>query len=408
MRTTATRLLLTIASLATAGLPAWAGDTRVETPAGPLVITTRDDEVTVAVRGGGKQIVLEDTKTGQKLTLIDGQLQQRVSDDSIVMTSQFSLKRGGKVVAEVRLDAPVATFPAASLAADREPAAPGVTYEAVTTYQYDANTKTYAPITRYIVRNTAAIPAFPPAVVSLGQSDGPKEPGDLPTADFSKYESEEALRTYATTVEATKDDAKVISVLREYLRRYPDSSTATTAQRKMGLAFWRLAREEESCGRRENASGSQAHLARRKKFLEESRAAFDSVEQTYLAQALIGHTLSDPEAQYLKQSAFWGADCDYYLGQYEQANRRYAALVIRYRDNPEELIAESQQLNCLIQLQRDTEAQTLLGHIKRRIGAVKFKTGDDLPATHNKGYWEKWFNEVTPLIRADVLPGTSF
>jgi hypothetical protein len=403
MRTDVRRLLLAAALPLCAALAAEAADIRVETPAGPLIITTRDDDVVVTVRAGGKQIEVDDAKTGQKLTLVDGKLHQKPTPDSTVVTSQFSLKRGEKVVAEVRPEAQALNLPPAV-----EPVAPGTYYEAVTTYQYDADTKTYTPITRYIARNWVAAPALVPAVGLPPQSDEPRQIADSPTADFSKFETEEALQTYANTVEATKDDAKIVAVMKEYVRRYPEGSSATLAQRKIGLAYWRLAKEEDSCGRREDGPGAQAHFALKKKYLEESRTAFSAAEQTYLARAVNGEKLSDRDFEHLKQAAFWGADCDFWLGQYDEANRRYAALAVRYRDCPEELIAESQQFNCLNHLRRSSDAEALLGLMKRRIEAVRFKEGDDLPALHKKGYWENWLVEASVQIRADVPPTTTY
>ena len=232
MRKLATPFLAAIALVSLAISPTAAAEMGVDTPSGPIIITTLDNDVAVTVREGGKQIILEDGKTGKKLVVTEGALHHTISDDLNLTASQFTLKRGDKVLVEVRK--------AATNTANIEPPRTnGNVQQAVVSYHYDAKTGTYTPVTHYFAVAPSPAMELPPAapLAPAPQENADQDSDTLPKIDLSRFDSEEALRKHANEVDRAEDYAKAIVVWNEYLRairirrRIPPSS---------GKSGWRI------------------------------------------------------------------------------------------------------------------------------------------------------------------------
>src|SRR5689334_2157099 len=119
-----TRLFAAAALALTALAAPAAGDTRVDTPSGPLAIKTHDDTVQVTVQQGGRRVLLRDTATKKEFVLDTGAFQLELGEGLKVSADQFTLKRGDKVIAEVLREAPGVTYYAQPATAPAPPCPP--------------------------------------------------------------------------------------------------------------------------------------------------------------------------------------------------------------------------------------------------------------------------------------------
>jgi serine/threonine protein kinase/Tol biopolymer transport system component len=100
-----------LVGLAVAGILAFAAIVTVVTDRGTLEIRTYDDDVRVSILKGGREVAILDTKTDNKLTLHAGQYGVKLTGgkgDLQLNTNTFTLRRGDKVIVEVRRRPPIA------------------------------------------------------------------------------------------------------------------------------------------------------------------------------------------------------------------------------------------------------------------------------------------------------------
>jgi RNA polymerase sigma factor (sigma-70 family) len=209
-----------------------------------------------------------------------------------------------------------------------------------------------------------------------------------------------ALDARADEAYAAKDYEKAISLWRELQQRYPDSPDAFSANLRLGQAYWGVARR---AGEQLTASGrhddNELSVARRHALMN-ARDSYQIIELTLIARQLTGRLTVPADEEKLKQASFWGADCDYWSARYEVAGSRYGALSIRYEGKPEEMIALSQMRLCWETLKQSERANTVVAHMRERLGAIKFDTSEGAQAHHKREFWEKMLAELERPIGA--------
>jgi hypothetical protein len=352
-----TRLITAAALVLTALVAPSAADTRVDTPSGPLTVKTHDDAVQVTVQQGGRRVLLRDTATKKEVVLDAGAFQLELGDGLKVSADQFTLKRGDKVIAEVRREAP--------------------------------------GVTDYARPATAPAPPCPPPPAAPGLPGTPEPP--LAQRDAH---SEQELYDRAEALSRSGEHEKAVAAWHELLRLDPDSPSSVYAQMRLGLGYWNIARNEDRHSRDE--ANADERRARRQDMLTRARDAFHAVEHALLSARFNGEELSAADARRLQQASFWGAETCFYLGDYEEAARRYAVLERRYAGRPEELLALSQKWHCQVSLGREDQARAAMSRLRERLTEFKDEVFDGSLETRKREFWVKW------LTAAEKAPTGSF
>ncbi|HEY1375879.1 MAG TPA: tetratricopeptide repeat protein [Gemmataceae bacterium] len=193
------------------------------------------------------------------------------------------------------------------------------------------------------------------------------------------------------------------------IAQYPDSPQAPTARRLLGLSYWTEARLKDMALHRGqpgetgylSADERRSYEAKRQEYLRKSAEQYDKAEQTLLERQRRGR-LSEAEAVSLKEVAFFGADCYWYLQRYEECIRRYGTLALRYQGRPEELIALSQVWQSYLYMRQTEKAVAVLKRIREAIDRIPSTAFDGTLPTHTRDYWEKWLKEASKPATADA------
>jgi hypothetical protein len=140
---------------------------------------------------------------------------------------------------------------------------------------------------------------------------------------------------------------------------------------------------------------------------EAMRSAYDQFRK---AEELMLSSPDAIDADVLKRTSFWSADCAFWLGEYADCAARCEKLAMRYRGKIEELEAYRDLHRCstfaaqasrdgkeldgdLTWNQRATQAHSRLKHTLARLAAEDF---DGRAETRKKAYWETWVTENAP------------
>ena len=124
-------------------------------------------------------------------------------------------------------------------------------------------------------------------------------------------------------------------------------------------------------------------------------------------------TPESADADVLKRTSFWAADCAYWLCEYADCASRLEKLAGRYRGKIEELDSyrdlhrcctfaaqasrEAKDLDADVTWsQRATQAHSRLKHALARMTDDDF---DGLAETRKKGYWHAWVADNAPRER---------
>lgn len=94
-----------LVGLAAAAVLALVAIFTVATDRGALEIRTYEEDAQVAILKGGREVEIIDTRTGKKVTLRAGRYQLKLAGekgDLELSTDTFTLRRGEKVIVEVR------------------------------------------------------------------------------------------------------------------------------------------------------------------------------------------------------------------------------------------------------------------------------------------------------------------
>jgi hypothetical protein len=144
-----------------------------------------------------------------------------------------------------------------------------------------------------------------------------------------------------------------------------------------------------------------------KTYEESMRAAYDQFRK---AEELLIASPEFADADVLRRTAFWAADCAYWLGDYTDCAARCEKLASRYRGKIEELEAYRELHRCclfaaqasrdtkdvdadLAWNQRATQAHSRLKHALARLTADDFRGTTE---TEKREYWETWVSQNTP------------
>ena len=144
-----------------------------------------------------------------------------------------------------------------------------------------------------------------------------------------------------------------------------------------------------------------------KTYEDAMRAAYDQFRK---AEELMLASPGAIDAEVLKRTSFWAADCAYWLGEYADCASRCEKLATRYRGKIEELEAYRDMHRCCIfaaQASRDakdidsdmswnqkaTQAHSRLKHTLARMPVEDF---DGRVETRKKAFWETWLSDNAP------------
>ncbi len=155
------------------------------------------------------------------------------------------------------------------------------------------------------------------------------------------------------------------------------------------------------------------HLAKADEAYREAlQAAFDEFRKA--EEALTADAI--PDADVIRKTMFWTADCAFFLGQYADAAGRFEKLAARYRDKADELealgnlyrtcafaVAAAQddktgdplvkRTNVAEWSKRGLAAHAAVKDALGRIPATELNGGSDL---RRRDYWEKWLRDNDP------------
>jgi TolA-binding protein len=244
-----------------------------------------------------------------------------------------------------------------------------------------------------------------------------------PDADLQ----EQALFTWAEAAyyrqSAVKDE------LREYLtaenrlegaiKQYPDGPAAVRARHMLGLCYWNDARLKSRALDR-GAAGSPtlspderaAYQRQKTEFLRKSAEQYEKVEELMLARERADGRLAAEEAKFLKEAGFWASDCYFWMGNYEEAVRRYGVLALRYQGRPEEMIALSQLWQSYGHMGQPEKVTALVARMQETLPKIPDTAFDGRLDTHRRDFWVNWLREITkppvpPAVPTALPRGTT-
>jgi hypothetical protein len=220
-----------------------------------------------------------------------------------------------------------------------------------------------------------------------------------PDAGLQEQATYDAARLAYARQAAVKEELRDFTTAEQRLlgaiEQYPTSLQAPAARRLLGLAYWTDARLKGEALRTPGLSEEErrTYRQRRVELLLKSAENFEKAEEQLLARQRAG-ALSPKEAQYLKETSFWGADCYYWFPRYEESIRRYGTLALRYQGLPEELIA----LNMLhLSYWNNGQSDKAMGTLKRlqeTVEKMPESAFDGSMSTHKRDYWVKLLAEI--------------
>lgn len=243
-------------------------------------------------------------------------------------------------------------------------------------------------------------------------AEGP--PGDDPAAH------EEAVYALGEALLMQKQWPLAEARLRAALQTYPASPRAARGRYQFGQVFRQRASVEArkiEAGRAEiekfTADRLKARDASRyvteqgrvedrvaqanrtyKEMLQAAYDEFRTAEELFLAAP-------DPDPVVVRKTAFWAADCAYWVGVYEDSARRYEKLAAAYRGKPEELEAlAGLHRTCTDAagepdrraewVKRGREAYQKMTEALARLPETEF---DGTTEVRKRAYWQQWVIE---------------
>src|SRR5262249_49875719 len=120
--------------------------------------------------------------------------------------------------------------------------------------------------------------------------------------------------------------------------------------------------------------------------LTKAFAEFENVEDALLKRT----ALESPDSDMLRQAGFAAAECQFYLGRYEEALKRYLALADRYKNQVEGLIALSQVWQCYRYLKQPRMATGVLDRLKETFEKLPESAFDGTTPGKKRAYWSDW------------------
>ncbi len=220
---------------------------------------------------------------------------------------------------------------------------------------------------------------------------------------------QQALTLIADALFQQGEYAKAETRFRIVLDNYPDGPKANYPRFQLGLCYYRQAgMESDRCKEADKVRNDPTSSSKQKQeadtkfkqchsrymeLLKRASAPFKACE-TALQQ--IGSQLSREDAVLLKRTSFFAADCAYYLGEFEEAMRRYDAMTQRYTGTVVELEAFKQQYECQRFLKNQVKAKDLLDHMRTAYARMHDTAFDGTSDIRTCAYWIKWFEDNQP------------
>ncbi|MCC6239987.1 MAG: tetratricopeptide repeat protein [Phycisphaerales bacterium] len=130
---------------------------------------------------------------------------------------------------------------------------------------------------------------------------------------------------------------------------------------------------------------SEATAARRQR-LSKARGLYDQVVDCFRSQP----PTRELDKVYMRLSHFYRADCQYDLGDYEDAIKLYDVAAFRYQDDPSALAAYVQIVNANCALGRMAEAKTANERAKWLLRRMPKEAFEDGSFSMPRQYWQQW------------------
>jgi hypothetical protein len=188
------------------------------------------------------------------------------------------------------------------------------------------------------------------------------------------------------------------------LQQYPDGPAALRARMRLAHCYWNAGwlksealqrgnRPEE--GPKLSDEERQQYTRQRNENLVKAAEQYELVERQLLTRLNAGGRLTAAEAVTLREAAYWGVDCYFYMEKYEETVRRYSALALRYQQQPEGLIAMHRIWYCQhFYLREPEKAAGALSRLREAFKAVPEAAFDGIMLTHRRDYWDKQLAEA--------------
>ncbi|VTR98454.1 tetratricopeptide repeat protein [Tuwongella immobilis] len=139
-------------------------------------------------------------------------------------------------------------------------------------------------------------------------------------------------------------------------------------------------------------------------FLKKTAKNFDMVDQA-LSQPDRINRLMPEEMTMLRNSAFAAAECHLFLGEYDEAIRRYSALASRYQGQAEQLIALSQVWKLYTNMLRDANGgQRTLDLMRKAFASMSDNAFTGTNEFHQRKFWQDWFRQIDQLTPVSGTP----
>ncbi|MFO0808071.1 MAG: hypothetical protein U0746_05570 [Gemmataceae bacterium] len=204
---------------------------------------------------------------------------------------------------------------------------------------------------------------------------------------FQRQEpAREELRDYSTA------EQRLLRAIAEY----GDGSPAIRARMMLARCYWfnavlkSRALTNVSLSDEERKQYARQYADNLTKSLEQ----YEKVEMVLSVKQSAGGLTADETVHY-KHAQFWGSDCYFYLRKYDEALRRYQALALRYRQQPEELIALSQVRNIYYETNDTEKMATAQSRVREAIEKMPEIAWSGAAPTHQKSFWLKWLDDAT-------------
>lgn len=210
---------------------------------------------------------------------------------------------------------------------------------------------------------------------------------------------------YALAAVAFQRQTAIKEELREYttaeqrflgaLQQYPESAEALKSRFYLGTCYWFVAfQRSKALG---NASlNDEERKAYQKQLIDNLQKAaeqFEKIDSTLTAKQKSGALTADENAL-LWRSAFSTAHCYFYMSDFEEANRRYGALAIRYQGEVGELGALSFVFLCYKNTKQTEKAQSVVSKMKsafEKMPESSFPGGEEY---YHRTFWVQWFADA--------------
>jgi tetratricopeptide (TPR) repeat protein len=197
--------------------------------------------------------------------------------------------------------------------------------------------------------------------------------------------------------EADRDYATAEQRFLGALQQHPAAAGVPKARFCLGKCYWFVAtRKSNALSSQELTLSPEERKHHQREMAESLRKAleqFTKVEELLQARRAAGG-LTAGDATRLRLAEYAAAECHFFLGQYEEAVKRNAALADRYQGQPEELVALSQLWQCHNYLNQPDKAQEVVGRMRAALDRMPAESFNGSTPLHQREFWAKWLDEA--------------